>query len=385
MKNRTTIKIKKITIILAVFLLNFNFLYAADNMPYAKSSIVMDVNTGRILYSNNPNQKLPMASTTKIMTVFLAIENADLNDIVKVSKKASFQTGSSVYLKEGDKMRLEDLLYCVMLRSGNDAAVATAEHISGSVEDFAKLMNEKAKQMGAKNSNFTNPHGLPDDNHYTTAYDLALITRQALKNDTFAKIVRSKNHTITKVISEDRFLQNKNKMLWQYPGSDGVKTGYTGKAGKCLVSSASKDGWQILTVVLNTGDIWDSSTKLLDYGFNNYDKIKIVDKNSIAYELDVLKGKEKTVKAVPTEELYAPLFKNKEGYEVVEYLYEPPEVVKAPIKKNEKAGVLKVYADNFLLGSVDLMYNKDIESSDVFYQFRKILKNFLNMRLLEGV
>lgn len=385
MKNRTTIKIKKITIILAVFLLNFNFLYAADNMPYAKSSIVMDVNTGRILYSNNPNQKLPMASTTKIMTVFLAIENADLNDIVKVSKKASFQTGSSVYLKEGDKMRLEDLLYCVMLRSGNDAAVATAEHISGSVEDFAKLMNEKAKQMGAKNSNFTNPHGLPDDNHYTTAYDLALITRQALKNDTFAKIVRSKNHTITKVISEDRFLQNKNKMLWQYPGSDGVKTGYTGKAGKCLVSSASKDGWQILTVVLNTGDIWDSSTKLLDYGFNNYDKIKIVDKNSIAYELDVLKGKEKTVKAVPTEELYAPLFKNKEGYEVVEYLYEPPEVVKAPIKKNEKAGVLKIYADNFLLGSVDLMYNKDIESSDVFYQFRKILKSFLKMKLLEGV
>lgn len=385
MKNKTTIKIKKITIILVVFLLNFNFLYAADNMPYAKSSIVMDVNTGRILYSNNPNQKLPMASTTKIMTVFLAIENADLNDIVKVSKKASFQTGSSVYLKEGDKMRLEDLLYCVMLRSGNDAAVATAEHISGSVEDFAKLMNEKAKQMGAKNSNFTNPHGLPDDNHYTTAYDLALITRQALKNDTFAKIVRSKNHTITKVISEDRFLQNKNKMLWQYPGSDGVKTGYTGKAGKCLVSSASKDGWQILTVVLNTGDIWDSSTKLLDYGFNNYDKIKIVDKNSIAYELDVLKGKEKTVKAVPTEELYAPLFKNKEGYEVVEYLYEPPEVVKAPIKKNEKAGVLKIYADNFLLGSVDLMYNKDIESSDVFYQFRKILKSFLKMKLLEGV
>lgn len=385
MKNKTTIKIKKITIILVVFLLNFNFLYAADNMPYAKSSIVMDVNTGRILYSNNPNQKLPMASTTKIMTVFLAIENADLNDIVKVSKKASFQTGSSVYLKEGDKMRLEDLLYCVMLRSGNDAAVATAEHISGSVEDFAKLMNEKAKQMGAKNSNFTNPHGLPDDNHYTTAYDLALITRQALKNDTFAKIVRSKNHTITKVISEDRFLQNKNKMLWQYPGSDGVKTGYTGKAGKCLVSSASKDGWQILTVVLNTGDIWDSSTKLLDYGFNNYDKIKIVDKNSIAYELDVLKGKEKTVKAIPTEELYAPLFKNKEGYEVVEYLYEPPEVVKAPIKKNEKAGVLKIYADNFLLGSVDLMYNKDIESSDVFYQFRKILKSFLKMKLLEGV
>ncbi len=385
MKNKTTIKIKKITIILVVFLLNFNFLYAADNMPYAKSSIVMDVNTGRILYSNNPNQKLPMASTTKIMTVFLAIENADLNDIVKVSKKASFQTGSSVYLKEGDKMRLEDLLYCVMLRSGNDAAVATAEHISGSVEDFAKLMNEKAKQMGAKNSSFTNPHGLPDDNHYTTAYDLALITRQALKNDTFAKIVRSKNHTITKVISEDRFLQNKNKMLWQYPGSDGVKTGYTGKAGKCLVSSASKDGWQILTVVLNTGDIWDSSTKLLDYGFNNYDKIKVVDKNSIAYELDVLKGKEKTVKAVPTEELYAPLFKNKEGYEVVEYLYEPPEVVKAPIKKNEKAGVLKIYADNFLLGSVDLMYNKDIESSDVFYQFRKILKSFLKMKLLEGV
>ena len=384
MINITLNRIKKITIILIIIIMNFSFLYAADNMPYAKSSIVMDVNTGRILYSNNPYQKLPMASTTKIMTVFLALENGRLEDIVKVSKKASYQTGSSVYLREGDKMRLEDMLYCVMLRSGNDAAVATAEHISGSVEDFAKLMNKKAKEIGAKNTNFTNPHGLPDDNHYTTAYDLALITKEALKNNTFAKIVSSKNHTITKVISENKFLQNKNKMLWQYPGSDGVKTGYTGKAGKCLVSSASKDGWQILAVVLNAGDIWDSSTKLLDYGFKNYSNIKIVDKKSTVYEVDVLKGKEKTVKVVPIEELYAPLFKINEGYELVEYFYEPTEIVKAPIKKNEKAGVLKIYADNFLLGTVDLMYNKDIESSDVFYQFKKILRNFLKMKLLEG-
>ncbi len=384
MINITLNRIKKITIILIIIIMNFSFLYATDNMPYAKSSIVMDVNTGRILYSNNPYQKLPMASTTKIMTVFLALENGRLEDIVKVSKKASYQTGSSVYLREGDKMTLEDMLYCVMLRSGNDAAVATAEHISGSVEDFAKLMNKKAKEIGAKNTNFTNPHGLPDDNHYTTAYDLALITKEALKNNTFAKIVSSKNHTITKVISENKFLQNKNKMLWQYPGSDGVKTGYTAKAGKCLVSSASKDGWQILAVVLNAGDIWDSSTKLLDYGFKNYSNIKIVDKKSTVYEVDVLKGKEKTVKVVPIEELYAPLFKINEGYELVEYFYEPTEIVKAPIKKNEKAGVLKIYADNFLLGTVDLMYNKDIESSDVFYQFKKILRNFLKMKLLEG-
>ncbi len=371
---------KKLIVILIILIMCFSVLNAAENISDAQSSVVMDVSTGRILYCKNPYQKLPMASTTKILTVLLAIENSGLDDVVTVSRKASIQTGSSVYLREGDKIILEDLLYCVMLRSGNDAAVAVAEHISGSVADFAKLMNNKAKEIGAKNSNFANPHGLPDENHYTTAYDLALITREALKNDTFAKIVSTKTHTITKLLKENKVMQNKNKMLWQYPGGDGVKTGYTKSAGKCLVSSATKEGWQILTVVLNGGDIWSNSTKLLDYGFANYDYLKLVDKNNIAFDLDVTKGKDKKVQAVPVNDIYAPLFKTKEGYEMVKLFYDTPYIIKAPIKKNDKAGVLKIYADNFLLGQVDLMYNKDVDSSDVFFHLKNILRSMVQFK-----
>lgn len=374
------IYMKKLIVILIVLSMCFNFLYAVDNVSTAQSSVVMDVNTGRVLYCENPYQKLAMASTTKIITVLLAIENADLNDVVTVSKKASYQTGSSVYLREGDKIILEDLLYCVMLRSGNDAAVAVAEHVSGSVAEFAKLMNNKAKEIGAKGSNFANPHGLPDENHYTTAYDLALITREALKNDIFAKIVSTKTHTITELLKENKVMQNKNKMLWQYPGGDGVKTGYTKSAGKCLVSSATKEGWQILTVVLNGGDIWGNSTKLLDYGFANYDYLKLVDINNTALDLDVTKGKDKKVQAVPVNDLYAPLFKTKEGYEIVKFFYDTSDIIKAPIKKNDKAGVLKIYADNFLLGQVDLMYNKDVDSSDVFFHLKNILRSMVQFK-----
>lgn len=365
--------------IIILQILPLNIIYAKDNISDAKSSILMDVNTGRVLYSNNSNLKLPMASTTKIITVLLAIENADLNDIVSISRNASIQEGSSVYLKEGEKLKLEDLLYCIMLRSGNDAAVAVAEHISGSVEDFAKLMNNRASTIGAKNTNFTNPHGLPDNDHYTTSYDLALITRDALKNKIFAKIVGTKKYTISRLSNEswDRVLQNKNKMLWQYPGGDGVKTGYTKKAGRCLVSSATKENWQILCVVLNCSDTWGSSAKLLNYGFENYDNIKVIDKQNTIINLNIKKGKEKYIQVIPKNDLYVPLLKINDEYEKIDYIQNLPKIIKAPIKKNEKAGVLKVYAGNFLLGQVDLMYNKDVESSDIFYHLKNILKSFL--------
>ena len=369
---------KTFLIFIIIFQAVFFQVVNADNiLPCAKSSIVMDVNTKRILYSNNAAVKLPMASTTKIMTVLLAIENGDLNDTVTVSKNASRQEGSSVYLKEGEKIRLDDLLYCVMLRSGNDAAVAVAEHISGSVEDFARLMNNRAIAAGAKNTNFVNPHGLPDDNHYTTSYDLALITSEALKNKVFAEIVKTKKHTVTELLDEKKYLENKNKMLWQYPGGDGVKTGYTGKAGQCLVSSATKEDWQILSVVLNCNDIWKGSTELLNYGFGNYENKKIVDKNKVIINVDIIKGKEKQIQIIPEEDLYAPLKKIQEGYEKIDYIKKLPEEIKAPVKKDTKAGILEIYADKHLLGQVELIYNNDVESSDLFYHLKNIMDNFL--------
>ncbi len=369
---------KNLFIFSFIFVFSFNNVYAKDNLSDAKSSVLMDVKTGRVLYSSNCNLKLPMASTTKIITVLLALENAGLNEIVKVSRKASIQEGSSVYLKEGERIFMEDLLYCVMLRSGNDAAVAVAEHISGSVESFAKLMNSRAYSIGAKNTNFENPHGLPNDNHYTTSHDLALITREALLNKKFAEIVSTKNYTVSKLLSERKILQNKNKMLWEYEGGNGVKTGYTGKAGKCLVSSATKDEWQLLTVVLNSSDMWKSSKNLLDYGFKNYDNIKIVDKCDYMENIEVRKGKEKSVQVVPRYNLHAPLLRIGDGYENLTFVHDLPSTINAPIKKNEIAGSLKVYANNFLLGEVDLLYNNDVKSSDILYNMKRIIINFFN-------
>lgn len=347
------------------------------DLPAAKASIVMDVNTGRVLYSYNSDIKLPMASTTKIMTVLLAIESGRIDDMVNVSKRASIVEGSSIFLKEGEKLRLEDLLYGIMLRSGNDASVAVAEHIGGSVERFAELMNEKSKFIGAKNTNYVNPHGLPDENHYTTAYDLALITSYALKNEEFSKIVKTQNKTIPGPPNTpwNRVLKNKNRMLWQYEGGNGVKTGYTKKAGRCLVSSATKNNWQLVAVVLNCSDWWNHSSKLLNYGFENYDNVKIVDKDKTLIKMNVKKGKEKYVYVYPCYDLFAPLLKINETYEEVKYIACLPNYIKAPIKKNEKAGVLKIYADNYLVGKVDLLYSNDIESSDILYNIKNIIMN----------
>lgn len=349
------------------------------DVPSAKASIVMDVNTGRVLYSYNSDVKLPMASTTKIMTVLLAIEKGKIDDIVNVSRRAATEEGSSIYLKEGEQIKLEDLLYGIMLRSGNDAAVAVAEHLCGSVENFVELMNKKAKSIGVNNTNFSNPHGLPDDNHYTTAYDLALITCYALKNESFRKIVKTQRKSISGPpgVSWNRAFLNKNKMLWQYDGGDGVKTGYTKKAGRCLVSSATKNGWQLVSVVLNCSDWWNYSSKLLDYGFENYDNVKIVDKESTLIKMNVKKGKEKDVNLFPSCDLYAPLSKTGENDEKVTYIKCLPDYAKAPIKKNEKAGVLQVYIGNCLVGQVDLMYSTDIESSDILYNIQNILKSLL--------
>lgn len=357
-----------------------NILDIQADISNSKASIVMDVNTGRVLYSYNSDVELPMASTTKIMTVLLAIESGKLNDIVNVSRRAATEEGSSIYLKEGEKIKLEDLLYGIMLRSGNDAAVAVAEHLCGSVENFAQLMNEKAKLIGAKNTNFRNPHGLPDDNHYTTAYDLALITCNALKNKKFSEIVKTQKISIPGPpdVSWNRVLINKNKMLLQYDGGDGVKTGYTKKAGRCLVSSATKNRWQLVSVVLNCNDWWNYSSELLDYGFDNYNNIKIVDKENTKIRMDVKKGKEKYVNVFPSCDLYAPLKKIGENNEKVTYIKCLPDYAKAPLKKNEKAGILKVYVDNHLVGQVDLMYSNDIESSDILYNIKNILKSLFH-------
>lgn len=350
----------------------------ADIDISARAAVVMDVKTGRVLFSKNADEKLSMASTTKIMTVLVAIESGRLNEMVTVSRKAASTEGSSIYLRENERITVEELLYGIMLRSGNDAATAVAEHLGGSTEGFAKMMNAKAKEIGAFNTSFANPHGLDHPEHYTTAYDLALITCYALKNPKFAEIVSTKRKTISGPpdVEWDRSMMNKNKMLWQYQGGDGVKTGYTKKAGRCLVSSATKNDWQLCSVVLNCGPMWEESSALLDYCFSNYSQQKLVDSTETYQQLKVIGGKKDLVALKPAEDIYMPI--SSEELNDVVLLQSLDFNNRAPIYKGTKAGELKIYIGKDVVGTVDLLYDETIQSQNPMYYMQKIFRNVLD-------
>jgi len=342
----------------------------------ARAAVIMDVNSGRVLYCKNMNEKLPMASTTKIMTTLVAIESGKLEETVTVSKKASYTEGSSIYLQVGEKHKVHDLLYGIMLRSGNDAAVAVAEHIGGSIEGFAELMNRKAQEIGAENTHFANPHGLDAAGHYTTAHDLALITAYALKNPVFAEIVSSKKKTIEGPPNEnwDRVMINKNKMLWQFDGGDGVKTGFTKKAGRCLVSSATRDGMQLVCVVLNCGPMWEESSVLLEHSFKNYSIEKVVDRSNTLRVVEVKNGKEKFVSVKPSEDYSIALGAGEKEKVKLSTKFNGP--AEAPLQKGDNAGSLEVYLDNKMLASIKLEYTASVESSSPFFYLKRILRGY---------
>ncbi|HOS69376.1 MAG TPA: D-alanyl-D-alanine carboxypeptidase family protein [Bacillota bacterium] len=344
----------------------------------ARAAVVMDVDSNRILYSKNMDEKLAMASTTKIMTTLVAIESGRLDEKVKISKRASYMEGSSIYLREGEVHTVNDLLYAIMLRSGNDAATAVAEHIGGSVEGFAEMMNKKAREIGASNTRFANPHGLDADGHYTTARDLALITCYALKNPMFSKIVSSKKKVMEGPPNEnwDRVMINKNKMLWQFAGGDGVKTGYTNRAGRCLVSSATRDGMRLVCVVLNCGPMWNDSSALLEYGFNNYIKKRIVEKDSIFKVVEVRNGKERFVGVKPAEDFDMAL--RADEIENVRLEARGLKAAQAPLKKGDHAGKLEIYIDNNLLKTISLEYSEGVESSSPFFYLKRILRDYIS-------
>lgn len=266
----------------------------------AKAYIVIETTTNKIIDGKNINTRLPIASTTKIMTAICAIENTDdLNKEFVVSDEAVGIEGSSIYLKQGEKISMENLLYGLLLNSGNDASVAIAMNVSGSIEKFCNLMNETAKKIGAKNTNFTNPSGLYDENHYSSAYDLAIISSYAMKNELFRQIVSTKSKKISNTDGEnERYLNNHNKLLNMYEGVNGIKTGYTKKCGRCLVSSCHKDGVDLIVVTLNAPDDWNDHKRLLDYGFSKLKHIEIASDNSYAqscfYKDKILKLKYET-------------------------------------------------------------------------------------------
>lgn len=250
-----------LTVIASVFTFNKTMSADADGV----AEIAMELTTGTVFHSKNDGKRLPMASTTKIMTALIVCEECDLDEVITVPDEAVGVEGSSIYLKKNETISVKDLVYGLMLRSGNDSACALAIHHSGSVDKFVERMNERAKEIGAENTHFKNPSGLPDDEHYTTARDLCNIARTAMNNKTFAEVVSTRNYS-----GDFRHFANKNKLLYKLEGANGVKTGYTVKAGRCLVSSAKRGNMDVVCVVLNCYDMFERSAKLIENCFENY-------------------------------------------------------------------------------------------------------------------
>lgn len=265
----------------------------------ARSAILLDWNSGRILYEKNAHEKLPIASTTKIKTAVVALENGELDDVVITSKKAANTGGSSIWLEEGEVKKLEELLYGLMLRSGNDAAVAIAEHISGDVTLFSDLMTQRARELGSTGSSFKNPHGLHHPDHYSTAYDLALISSHAMGMPDFKRIITTPEIKISWPGHPwDRRLFNQNRLLKLYPGGEGIKTGWTTPAGRCFVGSASRDGRRLIGVVLNAPDKWEDTVNILNYGFKNYYYHQVINNEQYLKAIPVIGGKSDKVRVL---------------------------------------------------------------------------------------
>lgn len=250
----------------------------------AHNAILMEQKSGRVIFEKDAHERRPIASITKVMTAIIAIENGNLKDKVKVSERAIHTEGSSIYLQRGETMTLEDLLYGLMLRSGNDAAIAIAEHIGGSVEGFVFLMNEKARYLGMTNTNFKNPHGLDEDGHYSSAYDIAILTRYAMENELFREISGSESYHSK---NRDYRWNNKNKLLTRYYDyCTGGKTGYTKKAGRTLVTTAEKNDLELISVTLNAPDDWNDHRSLYDWGYEHYDLVLLEKKGAKTFETD---------------------------------------------------------------------------------------------------
>ena len=330
---------------------------------------VIEVSSGRLLNGSNENLRLPMASTTKAMTALVVLENASLSDIVEIPPAAVGIEGSSVYLKKGERFTVEELLYALMLRSGNDAAVALALHTSGSVEEFVRKMNERAALMGLKDTKFVNPHGLHDENHYTTAYELALIAAEGLKNPHFKRIVSTKNIVIDGEGHEKRYFANKNKILYNYEGATGVKTGFTRDSGRCLIASAERNGMEVVAVALNYYDYFELTARLMDEAFGNFEMKEVVSPDTV-YKRVPVTGNRKIKEAELRAEFSRKYPLKKDGSEMVETVVEAVDSIRAPHSSGDDVGSVKVFKDNRLIFE-EKLYTIDIAKRGIFPLFDK--------------
>lgn len=357
----------------------------------SRIAVAYDRDTGLKIWGKDENKKTAMASTTKIMTAIVVIENSNLDEFVEISKKAAWTGGSKLGLKNGDKISVRDLLYGLMLRSGNDAAVALAEYVGGSVEGFAELMNKKAKELDLKSTRFVTPHGLDNPEHYTTAMELAKLADYSLNNEMFAKIVSTKSTTIY-INGIPKTINNTNELLGNFQGVYGVKTGFTNNAGRCLVTAVKNDKFNIITIVIQADtkkDRTNDSVKLINYIFNNYEKIDIEEminnefidwKNINVSRIHIKKAKNNYIKLNKSNIEYKKIIVKKSSVNDIKININSIYEFEAPVKCNTKIGEIKVYIDNKLLESADIFFENEILKKDFYnylYDCMEIITNII--------
>lgn len=347
---------KKILALVIMTIITFSQLSAFAMAESAECACVINALTGDVVFSKNMNQKHAMASTTKIMTAIVAIERCNMDEIVDVSATAANQEGSAAYISEGNQYYMKDLLYGLMLNSGNDAAVAIAEHVAGSEESFAELMNEKAEELGLGNTHFMNPSGLDNPEHYTTVYNLALIARYAMTLTQFREIVATQTAQVQALNSDEiLYFSNHNKMLSLYEGANGIKTGFTKSTGRCLVSSAQRDGMEFIAVTLNDPNDWNDHAKMLDYAFSEHYPKKLIEQGDTV-KVTNIDGKDYSM--VAASDFTIPFKEHqKTQVEVISHISND---LQAPINQGEKVGWLEIVCDGVSIGEVDIISENDI-------------------------
>lgn len=375
---RSSTSIYIAVLLITAFIFSFLTIYAFGehkNSGFsvsARSAVLYQPEIDNFLYSKDADVRLPMASTTKIMTALVALENSVLSEIVEVEDSAIGTEGSSAYLRHGDTLTMEELLYALLLQSANDAAVAIACHIGGDVEGFSALMNDRACQLGLTDTHFTNPHGLDDDEHYTTARELSLIAAEAMRNPTFKKIASTYKKTFA---TEDRTRTyvNHNKLLRLYDGCIGVKTGFTKKSGRCLVGAAEKEGLTFITVTLDAPSDWSDHKKMLDFGFESLEKITLASGFDHMYKIPLLDGESEYLTVANPDG--AEMITERTEQEIAEHV----RLVKygiAPINRGDKLGEIIYTSDGKEVARVPLVALESVKKKENKGFFEKILSIF---------
>ncbi len=376
-----------LSLLLAILLVTSNITSVlADQPPFdlqAKSAILIDYETGTILYEKNPDEKLPIASLNKIMTILLVLEAIDdgklsLADKVQISDYASSMGGSQVFLHEGETISVDSLLKAVIVASGNDASVALAEKIAGTHEVFVSRMNDRAKELGMTNTRFSNATGLPDDNHYSTAKDVSLMSRELLNHPLFYRWSTIWVETLEESRNKTE-LANTNRLIRFYDGSDGIKTGSTQEAGYCLSATAKRGNMRLLSIVLNAPSTkirFGESTKMMDYGFANYEVVSVLKKDQVVEnQILVSGGKEEMINGVISKDVSF-LIKSGDSKEYEREIV-LDENIEAPLNMGDKVGTLTLKQNDKVVQSLDIVSDRDVLKANVFDYFKKIFDNWV--------